>query len=172
MLLLHTLGQSDTSGFRSLAFSPLIGNHRLSVEFLWAEELLGFPVDEEPFTCGMSAPALLFALEWSPDDLWHQMIKLPRVYGLSHLTRNNGVLLGKGYDLGVIFPMCNRVFVGLHLVLLLQQLLWARESIYQAVLPEVLLHAVSPPPDWDILANHCRWSLGSRSEEHIGKTAS
>lgn len=75
------------------------------------------------------------------------MIKLPRVYGLSHLTRNNGVLLGKGYDLGVIFPMCNRVFVGLHLVLLLQQLLWARESIYQAVLPEVLLHAVSPPPD-------------------------
>ena len=94
------------------------------------------------------------------------MIKLPRVYGLSHLTGNNGVLLGKGYDLGVIFPMCNRVFVGLHLVLLLQQLLWARESIYQAVLPEVLLHAVSPLPpieiSWQITADD-PWGPGQRS---------
>lgn len=165
MLLFHTLGQSDISGVRSLAFSPLIGNYHLSVEFLWAEELLGFPVDEEPFTCGMSAPPpLLFALEWSPDDLWHQMIWLPRVCGPSYLIGNNVVLLGKGYDLDMIFHTCNRVFAGSHLVLLLQQLLWTRESTYQAVLPEVL-HTVSPLPpteiSWQITAGD-PWGSGQR----------
>lgn len=61
--------------------------------------------------------------------------------------------------------MCNRVFVGSRLVLLLQQLLWARESIYQAVLPEVL-HTVSPLPpieiSWQIIAGD-PWGPGQRS---------
>lgn len=93
------------------------------------------------------------------------MIKLPRICGLSHLIGNDRVLLGKGYDLGMIFPMCNQVFVGSHLVLLLQQLLWARESIYQAVLPEVL-RAMSPLPpteiSWQITADD-PWGPGQRS---------
>lgn len=75
---------------------------------------------------------------------------------------------GEGLYFIMIFLMCSLIFVELHLVLLLQQLSWAREFTGEAVLPVVLSRALAET-SWQVTADGLQ---GSRSEALIGMIAS